>query len=51
MCGYHDLSDFLRIISIQVELEGNHFPVVSFQLALGNPVAHIRDLRGKRRRS
>lgn len=47
MCGYHDLSDFLRVVSIQVELKSHHFPIVCFQLALGNPVTHIRDLKDK----
>lgn len=41
---YHYLCNLLRIITIQVKFEGDHLPVVSFQLALGNSVSDIRDL-------
>lgn len=41
---YHDLRNLLRIVTIQVKFEGDHLPVVSFQLALGNSVPDVRDL-------
>lgn len=41
---YHYLCNLLRIITVQVKFKGDHLPVVSFQLALGNSVSDIRDL-------
>lgn len=41
---HHYLCNLLGIITVQVKFEGDHFPVVSLQLALSNPVSDIRDL-------
>lgn len=42
---YHDLCNLLWIITVKVKFEGHHLPVVSFQLALGYSVTHVRDLQ------
>lgn len=43
MC-YHDLSNLLRVVAVQVKPEGHHLPVVSFQLTLGHSVSSAGNL-------
>lgn len=45
VCVYHDLSDLLRVVSVQIEPKGHHLPIVSLQLTLGHPVSSVGDLR------
>lgn len=42
---YHDLSNLLRVVPVQVEPEGHHLPVVSLQLTLGHSVSSAGNLR------
>lgn len=42
---YHNFSNFYRIISIQIKLECDHFPVMGFQLTFSNSVPNIRNLQ------
>lgn len=41
---YHDLSNLLRVVAVQVKPEGHHLPVVSFQLTLGHSVSSAGNL-------
>lgn len=45
VCVYHDLSDLLRVVSVQIEPKSHHLPVVSLQLTLGHSVSSVGDLR------
>lgn len=47
MCVYHDLGNFLRVVSIQVEPERHHLPVVRLELTLRDPVSSVGDLHVK----
>lgn len=42
---YHDSSDVLGVVSIQVELEGHHLVIVCLQLTLHHPVHFVRELQ------
>lgn len=42
---HHDSGDVLRVITIQVELEGNHLVIVGLQLTLHHPINFIRELQ------
>lgn len=44
LCGYHDLSNLLWVVPVQVKPEGHHLPVVSLQLALGHSVSSAGNL-------
>lgn len=41
---YHDLSNLLGVVSIKVEPESHHLPVVGLQLTLCYPVPSVGDL-------
>lgn len=45
---YHDLGNFLRVVSVQVKPERHHLPVVGLQLTLCNPVSSVGDLHAQK---
>lgn len=48
MCLHHDLGNFLRVVSIQVEPERHHLPVVGLELTLCDSVSSVGDLHTKK---